>query len=85
MNDKKFDNEPGLYVHIPFCDAKCKYCGFYSEPIHNYDPDRLISAVITELNNKGVHKSRIPTVYIGGGSPSCLPEWQLLRLIREIT
>jgi oxygen-independent coproporphyrinogen III oxidase len=86
MNNNKHDYEPtGLYVHIPFCESKCKYCGFYSEPIHNYDPDRLIYAIITELNNKTVHKSHFQTVYIGGGSPSCLPEWQLTRLINEIT
>jgi oxygen-independent coproporphyrinogen III oxidase len=85
MNGKKIGNEAGLYAHIPFCESKCKYCGFYSEPIHNYDPDCLISAIIAELNNKLHRKAQFQTVYIGGGSPSCLPEWQLLRLIREIT
>ena len=61
-----------MYVHIPFCESKCKYCGFYSEPIHNYDPDQLINAIIKELNNKIISKSQFQTIYIGGGSPSCL-------------
>ena len=102
MGNQKFDSEPcpsgrraaGLYVHIPFCEAKCRYCGFYSEPIKNHAPDRLVSAIITELSEKRgrpalskVEGALFPlqTIYIGGGSPSCLPTEQLLRLIREIT
>ena len=93
MGNKKFDSEPvGLYVHIPFCEAKCRYCGFYSEPIKNHAPERLISAIIAELSEKRGpfdfaqnRQESFCTIYIGGGSPSCLPAEQLLRLIREIT
>ena len=100
MGNQKFDSEPcpsgrraaGLYVHIPFCEAKCRYCGFYSEPIKNHPPQRLISAIIAELSEKRgpfdfAQDRQEPffTVYIGGGSPSCLPAEQLLRLIQEIT
>jgi oxygen-independent coproporphyrinogen-3 oxidase len=76
----------GLYVHIPFCEAKCRYCGFYSEPVKNHDIDRLVSAIITDLE-KRCQEPFFPleTVYIGGGSPSCLPKDQLLRLVGEIT
>ncbi len=92
MGNKKFDSEPcpsgrrtaGLYVHIPFCEAKCRYCGFYSEPIKNHAPERLVSAIIAELSEKRGQESFF-TIYIGGGSPSCLPAEQLLRLVGEIT
>jgi oxygen-independent coproporphyrinogen-3 oxidase len=92
MGNKKFDSEPcqssrrmaGLYVHIPFCEAKCRYCGFYSEPIKNHAPERLVSAIIAELIEKRGQEAFF-TIYIGGGSPSCLPAEQLLRLIQEIT
>jgi oxygen-independent coproporphyrinogen-3 oxidase len=84
MNSEKSDCEPvGLYVHIPFCDAKCRYCGFYSEPIKDHDADRLVSAIVTELGRYN-SVTAIQTVYIGGGSPSCLPQGQLLRIIGEI-
>ena len=97
-------------MHIPFCEAKCRYCGFYSESIKNHDSNRLISAIIAELKKRcqepfspqynslkqpkePPQKTKrcqeplisIQTVYIGGGSPSCLPAEQLLRLISEIT
>jgi oxygen-independent coproporphyrinogen III oxidase len=74
----------GLYVHIPFCRSKCRYCGFYSELIENHNPDRLISALTAELKSYGFVKS-INTVYIGGGSPSCLPTETIVRLIKQIT
>jgi oxygen-independent coproporphyrinogen-3 oxidase len=73
----------GLYVHIPFCQAKCRYCGFYSEPIKNHDIDRLISAIMAEIGQYGSIEG-LQTAYIGGGSPSCLPREQLLRLINGI-
>jgi oxygen-independent coproporphyrinogen III oxidase len=85
MNSKKHNFLPaGLYIHVPFCRTKCRYCGFYSEPIKIHFPQRLISAIIAELG----HYKAIDgfcTVYIGGGSPSCIPTKQLLRLIGEIT
>ena len=92
MGNQKFDSEScpsgrraaGLYVHIPFCEAKCRYCGFYSEPIKNHAPERLVSAIISELRRYDQVEA-FQTVYIGGGSPSCLPAKQLLRLIGEIT
>ncbi len=74
----------GLYVHIPFCEAKCRYCGFYSESVKNHNPQRLISAIISELNQKRSQPFSPTTVYIGGGSPSCLPGELLLRLVSEI-
>jgi oxygen-independent coproporphyrinogen-3 oxidase len=91
MGNQKFDSEPcpsgrraaGLYVHIPFCEAKCRYCGFYSEPIKNHAPQRLVSAIIAEISQKRGQEPFF-TIYIGGGSPSCLPAKQLLRLIGEI-
>jgi len=69
-------------VHIPFCKAKCRYCGFYSEPIANHDSGRLVSAILKEMSRYDLGRA-VKTVYIGGGSPSCLPAEQLLQLVRE--
>jgi len=76
------DTPLALYVHIPFCTAKCQYCGFYSEPIANHNPEKLISAILKEMSRYDLGGA-VRTVYIGGGSPSCLPEEQLLRLVGE--
>ncbi|HUW20071.1 MAG TPA: radical SAM family heme chaperone HemW [Sedimentisphaerales bacterium] len=72
----------GLYVHVPFCRTKCRYCGFYSEPIIEYDAGAVVCAMIAEMERyEGVHG--VKTVYIGGGSPSSLAREHLLRLVGE--
>ena len=74
---------PALYIHIPFCRAKCPYCGFYSVPIAGWDSSRLVDALIKELDQYGL-TTPPATIYIGGGSPSCLPPDQLYSLIKQI-
>ena len=73
----------GLYVHIPFCKTKCAYCNFYSEPVDKHDTDRLMLAIHKELTQTDTRT--VKTVYIGGGSPSCLPVSQLVSLIEAVT
>jgi oxygen-independent coproporphyrinogen-3 oxidase len=69
----------GLYVHVPFCQAKCRYCGFYSEPIGLHDPQRLVHALLAELETYRSVEG-VATAYIGGGSPSVLPPDLLMDL-----
>jgi len=77
-------NAAGLYVHVPFCHAKCTYCGFYSEPVAGHDPERLLSALIAELDRYG-GLSPVATIYIGGGSPTSLPTGLLAGLLNAVT
>ena len=79
----KDSNKIALYVHIPFCSAKCSYCGFYSEPLAGFDVEKLVFCLIAEMEYYKIGEN-IETVYIGGGSPSCLPRKQLFQLIGEI-
>jgi len=76
----------GLYVHIPFCLRKCRYCGFYSIP---YAPDlaeRFLRSLQREMKlNENEYKFNINSIYIGGGTPSVLPVDQLQELLRSIT
>lgn len=70
----------GLYIHIPYCQQKCPYCSFYSVPIGMADPNKLIDAAFEEL---GLYQITEPvrTIYIGGGSPSCLPRELLIETV----
>lgn len=72
----------GLYVHIPFCRSKCAYCGFYSVPVDDRDIRAFSMALLKELDSR-LH-GEIDTIYIGGGTPSCLPANDLAFLLREI-
>ena len=76
-------NSSGLYVHIPFCSSKCAYCNFYSEPVSSHDTLRLVHAILKELSQADT--SSVRTIYIGGGSPSCLPLSELEKLVKAIT
>jgi len=64
--------EPGtpLYVHLPFCAAKCHYCDFFSLPDEGQDVEGTVRAVLAEGASRGPHHPR--TVYLGGGTPSLL-------------
>lgn len=70
----------GLYIHVPFCRTRCHYCGFYSELLDRYDASAVVGAMIAEMERCELCDG-IETIYIGGGSPSCLPPEQLLRIV----
>jgi len=66
-----------LYIHIPFCDSFCDYCDFYSITDKNLNEDHIesfITAVISDIKFQIGHFNinEIPSVYIGGGTPSVL-------------
>lgn len=71
----------GLYVHIPFCKSRCAYCAFYSSTLLHL-ADKYVDALCKELTLRGHHNWS--TVYIGGGTPSCLSHNQLKRLFQHI-
>jgi oxygen-independent coproporphyrinogen-3 oxidase len=73
----------GLYVHVPFCRSKCRYCGFPSVPVAGRETGRLVAALLRELDRYA--GAEFATAYIGGGSPTALPAGQLLALVGRIT
>jgi oxygen-independent coproporphyrinogen-3 oxidase len=78
-----------LYIHIPFCVSKCAYCDFYSRPISPSDSaiERYLDGLLVEMRGKirkyGVQT--IPSVYVGGGTPSMLGAHGIARLLSFIT
>jgi oxygen-independent coproporphyrinogen-3 oxidase len=77
------DELPGLYIHIPFCLRKCAYCGFYSITDHTLIP-AYRSALRREMEIYRGWADSFDTLYIGGGTPSVLPEEDLEGLIADI-
>ncbi|MCL4499057.1 MAG: radical SAM family heme chaperone HemW [Chloroflexi bacterium] len=61
----------GIYVHVPFCIRKCRYCDFNSYPgLENYF-ERYAAAVADEAKSYGQTIDRtVDTVYFGGGTPT---------------
>jgi oxygen-independent coproporphyrinogen-3 oxidase len=78
----------GLYVHIPFCVKKCEYCSFVSYPAVKGARSRFIEALFMEINMRGrtlpPEEKAVDSVYIGGGTPTCLSGEALAAIMREI-
>jgi len=85
------DAAPGpprhLYVHVPFCRARCDYCAFYSEPLTaEAYLDAYVEALLAEWRCEQARWGigRLETVYLGGGTPSLLGELRLQRLLEPL-
>ena len=76
----------GLYIHIPFCKAKCVYCDFYSLPHGEDRMDAYTDALCAHLTEAAplAASHTVDTVYFGGGTPSCLGEKRLCKILKVI-
>ena len=64
-----------LYIHIPFCNSKCSYCNFVSSVASDLDKKRYLAALVKDIKLQSKkYKSFyvVSSIYIGGGTPSCL-------------
>jgi len=72
-----------LYVHIPYCNTVCTYCDFCKM---YYNPEQ-VSKYIDQLKKELIevyHQEKLKTIYIGGGTPSCLSEKELHQLFSTL-
>ncbi len=76
----------GLYIHIPFCIKKCKYCDFVSSSINKSLITRYTKALIEEIKfHKNVlEEYSINTIFIGGGTPSAIDVKEIATIIESI-
>jgi len=73
----------GIYVHIPFCISRCRYCSFNSVPFDSAKADNYLKALYREIES--CEREIAPSsLYIGGGTPTVLPEEDILSLLRII-
>jgi oxygen-independent coproporphyrinogen-3 oxidase len=75
----------GIYIHIPFCKSRCRYCDFFSTTQLDRQ-EAYIQAVIQEWQTYQHQwsKQEIRTIYLGGGTPSLLSVENLHRLLHSI-
>jgi len=76
----------GIYIHWPFCAAKCPYCDFNSHVRKSVDQSRWLSAIRLELKNNAIRtKGRtVNTIFFGGGTPSLMGPETVASIIKEI-
>lgn len=74
----------GIYVHIPFCKSKCKYCNFTSYVGCENLMDDYLKSLVLELECRKTLDVEIDTIYIGGGTPSFMPSGTIATIINAI-
>ena len=78
------DQTVSLYIHVPFCDRLCWFCGCHTKQVHRYDPIafylRALQAEIRAVAERLRGRGRVTAVHLGGGSPSMLKPADFLAL-----
>ena len=76
----------GIYLHIPFCVRKCKYCDFLSGPAETGVQEQYIEMLLKEMNEYKVllGDRRISTIFFGGGTPSILNGESIFAIMEKI-
>ena len=89
--NKNNKNQLSLYVHWPYCEAKCPYCDFNSYVNENIDVDNWITSFSNQLQtmrrellNKNIELINLNTIFFGGGTPSLMP-LEIIENIIEIS
>lgn len=76
----------GLYIHIPFCEKKCKYCDFLSFKSDTIYHTEYVKKLILEIRarSKFYQDYKVNTIFIGGGTPSVLSGLSILNIMSAI-
>lgn len=72
-----------LYIHWPFCVAKCPYCDFNSHVRETIDQERWRTALLADLAHEAalLPKRTLGSIFFGGGTPSLMPPGTIAALI----
>ncbi len=76
----------GIYIHIPFCKSKCTYCDFASYPKEIGKTESYFACLYREVEGRGrsLQGKTFDTLYIGGGTPSCVDQKFIVGLIKQV-
>lgn len=75
-----------LYIHIPFCAAKCRYCDFASYPQRENAWETYRNALLEELKGwkAALSEYEVETIFLGGGTPSLWPGEWIAQVLAEV-
>jgi oxygen-independent coproporphyrinogen-3 oxidase len=77
----------GVYIHWPFCAAKCPYCDFNSHVRTAIDEDGWVDGILSELEWTAKNQTSRPpveTIFFGGGTPSLMQGKSVERVLQRI-
>lgn len=76
----------GIYIHIPFCRARCSYCDFATGAYESALAERYVRAVANEISTFQMAEDAcdVDTIYFGGGTPSLLTPLQIAHILEAV-
>jgi oxygen-independent coproporphyrinogen-3 oxidase len=79
------DDAVSLYLHVPFCDRRCHFCGFFTHARRDDRVAAFVSDLLAEIQLHGrtgtLRGRTVETIYFGGGTPTTLSSGQLLSVL----
>ncbi len=83
---KKDDDNTDLFVFVPFCPSRCRYCSFISSDIKSAKKyvDVYVDTLIKEINESKKFIKNLKSIYVGGGTPVSLSNENLDRVLTAI-
>ena len=77
-----------VYIHIPFCQTRCLYCGFFQNASSQRAEDAYVDALLTEMardaSARQLRGTPIDAVFLGGGTPTSLSARNIARLLAAV-
>mgnify|MGYP000087112625 CR=1 FL=1 len=83
----EFGTDINIYIHIPFCNQKCSFCGYLTVIEKKYDERELyVDAVVKEILSfvPYVQNKVVRSVNFGGGTPMLLSEFQIEKIMNAL-
>ena len=88
LSHKERSGKSVAYIHVPFCETHCLYCGFYNKPYSkNFSAlytDTLIKEMELWSGRKVYTSAPIHALYLGGGTPTALEAQDLERILNAV-
>ena len=77
----------GIYIHVPFCERRCKYCAFVSSVWRPVPSADYAAALCREMDTRlaAFEQRQLATVYWGGGTPSMLDDHAIAQVLEHIS
>lgn len=76
----------GVYVHVPFCRTRCRYCDFYRVGENRGRMDRFVAALGREIDGwSSLGGRRVETIFLGGGTPSLLEPGEIGAILGRLS
>ena len=90
MTAGNMDKKRGIYIHMPFCVKKCRYCAFLSFDAEGSPRKEYTDALEKEIKLRAAQEKKngtdkpVNTIYIGGGTPSVMDISSMSEMIKTV-